>query len=84
MPKLSDFREEFLAEFFAQQDSDELRWGDTWLHRTREGQEERVFERYRDYLDQFRYAGKPIPWMKVVGEAYIAWVRENHPELFPL
>ena len=31
-----------------------------------------------DYLAQFQNAGVPIPWMKVVGEALICWVRERN------
>jgi hypothetical protein len=25
-------------------------------------------------------AGVPIPWLKIIGEAHIAMVREDHPE----
>lgn len=57
--------------------SDQIRWGDTWMTRSKDGQEERVFARYTDYFDQFRNAGTPIPWLKVIGEALICWVREN-------
>ena len=66
-----------------QLESDEIEWGDTWLHRTKEGQEKRVQDDFQNYFDQFEYAGIPVPWLKVVGNAYIAWIREQHPELFP-
>jgi len=29
----------------------------------------------------FEQAGIPVPWLKVIGGAFICWVRENHPEL---
>lgn len=57
---------------------DSKRWGDTWKQRPREGQELRVQARYNDYFAQFQNAGTPIPWLKVAGEAFIAWVRENN------
>jgi hypothetical protein len=62
---------------------DEQRWGDTWLQRPKLGQEERVEKRFNDYFDQFYQAGVPVPWLKIIGNAYIAWIREQHPELFP-
>jgi len=68
---------EFMEAVKGQVDKDQERWGDTWKKRSRLGQEERAFERYRDYLDQFRNAGTPIPWLKIVGEALICWVREK-------
>jgi len=64
-----------------QLESDAQRWGNTWKKRPREGQEERTFARFRDYLDQYRNAGVPIPWLKIIGEAHICLVRELHPEL---
>lgn len=76
--------QDYLVETFnlvnAQLEKDQKRWGDTWKKRPREGQEERAFARLLDYFDQFRNAGVPIPWEKVIGEAHIAITRENHPE----
>lgn len=80
--KFLDFLPEFVDALTKQLENDQKRWGDTWLNRPRIGQEERIFARYRDYYDQFLYSDNPIPWLKVTGEAFIAWVRENHPELF--
>lgn len=76
-PFLIDYLPEFTVELQKQLVSDQNRWGDTWKGRPKEGQEERIFARYKDYLDQFRNAGTPIPWLKIVGEVLIAWVREN-------
>lgn len=77
---LVDFWHETSEAILDQLKDDQLRWGDTWKKRPREGQEERMFARFRDYYDQWKNAGTPIPWMKVIGEAHIAMVRENHPE----
>ena len=79
--RLTDFLDETTEALRFQLEIDQLRWGDTWRYRPQEGQEERAFARYQDYLDQFRNAGVPIPWLKVMGEALIALVRERHPEL---
>lgn len=78
--KLLDYFEEFMKAFFVSLEDDQKRWGDTWKGRSREGQEQRVYARYRDYYDQFANAGVPIPWLKVCGEAFICWVRENHSD----
>ena len=70
----------FVAALSVQLQNDEKRWGDTWRQRPREGQEERAFARFQDYLDQWKNAATPVPWLKVAGEALICWVRENYPE----
>ena len=81
-PKLWDFLPEFIEAFETQLKSDYERWGDTWLSRSIKGQEARVLGDVRDYYDKFFYGGEPMPWLKVIGNAYIAWVRTQHPELF--
>jgi hypothetical protein len=68
---------EIIKEFEEQLEDDEKRWGDTWKYREKKGQEERTYARYEDYIDQFRNAGVEIPWMKIVGGAFICWVREQ-------
>lgn len=78
--KLIEFLDETFARVKTQLEADETRWGDTWKHRPREGQENRIFMRFVDYFDQYTNAGTPIPWVKVIGEAHIAMVRETHPE----
>lgn len=78
-----DFVEEFVNAFIPQLKEDEKRWGDTFLHRTRKGQEERTIHNYQDKFDKFLHAGEPIPWLKIIGDAYICWVREQHPEIWP-
>jgi len=60
--------------------ADQKRWGDTWKRRPVENQEERVYQRFRDYYDQWKNTGTPIPWLKIIGECNIAMAREAHPE----
>lgn len=76
-PKLVEYIPEFTEALKAQIEADDKRWGDTWKTRPVEGQEDRAFARFQDYYDQFKNAGTPIPWLKIVGEALIAWVRER-------
>lgn len=82
-PVVTDFLDEFKDALFHQLISDHNRWGNTWLNRPKEGQELRTKARYEDYFDQFELGkpGIPVPWLKVVGEALICWIRDNHPEL---
>lgn len=62
-----------LAEQIAE---DQLRQGDYWKELPREGQERRIFEKFAEYWDGFLH-GQPIPWMKIIGLAMIALVREG-------
>jgi len=82
MTKPFDFISEFSNALEEQLKSDHERYGDTWLQRFPEGQEARIWERIQTYFDQFRNAGVAIPWLKIAGLALIAWVRENHSELW--
>ena len=77
---LLDFLPEFTNALETRLELDQNRWGDTWKMRPVEGQEERAFARFQDYLDQFRNAGTPMPWLKIAGECVIAFTRLNHPE----
>jgi len=82
MPKTWDYLQEFSDALKQQLEQDQKRWGDTWLQRIPEGQETRIEEHIKTYFDQYRNAQQPVPWMKIAGLALIAWVRENHPELW--
>ena len=83
---LLDFLPEFEDSLKEQLEKDQLRWGDTWKHRPVEENEEwqhqneRAYQRFIDYYDQWKYADTPIPWLKIAGECVIAYTRENHPE----
>lgn len=77
----SEFMTELQTALTEQLVEDTKRWGDTWRRRGLKGQEKRTMERYRDYYDRFKNAGVPMPWLKIIGGAYICWLREKHPEL---
>lgn len=81
--KLTDnkFIDEFIQELRTQLEKDDRRWGNTWRKRGLKGQEKRTMERYRDYYDMFKNNKIPLPWLKIIGGAYICWLRERHPEV---
>ncbi len=81
--KVIDFIPELIEKLTAQLISDEARWGNTWLKRTRLGQEDRTIKEFRDYFDQYENAGVPLPWLKIIGNAFICLIREWHPEFWP-
>lgn len=60
---------------------DEKHWSDTWKERgliyNGNDQETRWFQKMKEYFDQYREWGEPIPWTKIIGEAHIALVREK-------
>lgn len=60
---------------------DEIRYGSTWkergLHYNGKSQEERFIDKMNEYFDDYRNNNKPIPWVKIIGEAHIALVREK-------
>ena len=53
---LEDFVDESAKELVKQLASDHERWGNTWRYRPREGQEERGFATFDNYLDRFKHA----------------------------
>ncbi len=79
---LTDYLPEIMEDLKKQLESDQERWGDTWKHRPigdyqgRGDQVKRAFDRISDYYDQYRYNNIPMPWLKVMGEAVICYVRE--------
>jgi len=79
--ELIDLLPERMEQLKTQLESDYKRWGNTWKKRPEEGQEERIFDDLMDYFDQFVNADQPIPWLKVMGLAHIALVREQYPEM---
>ena len=77
MKPLPEYLPQFFEAFTAQIKADQERWGQTWARRPLEGQEDRIFARFHEYYRQWAEHGMPIPWLKIVGEAFIAWVRET-------
>lgn len=78
--RVIDYLPKFVSELRVQLRADEIRWGDEWLERPREGQEKRIFMRFADYYGNFLLRHEPIPWLKVAGNALIGWIREKFPE----
>lgn len=80
--KLWEVLPEFVKALEEQLKKDDERWGDTWLKRTRKGQEERTIKTFNDYFDKYTNAGHPINWLAITGNAFICWYREQHPEIW--
>lgn len=76
----------FFGAFYAQIENDEERWKDEWKKRPIEEtqayhhQNIRIMIRIGEYYTDWKENGTPIPWLKVCGNAFIAWVREQWPE----
>ena len=81
---LVDFVDGFCAALKEQLAEDAKRWGTTWLHRPRSGQEERTWFGMMNRYHKYQNVGTPINWLQVAGDALIAWLREQQPELSPL
>ena len=81
--KTWDFLKDFIEEFSEKLKQDDIRWGDTWLKRTRAGQEERTIKSFNDKFDKYLNGGQKIDWLSIIGDAFINWIREHHPEIWP-
>jgi len=87
---LVDFLPEFFEAFTEHITEAQERWGNEWLGRPIlanedwDGQNERIYQRFDDYWEYLEIGAiDDIPWLKVIGNAFIATVRLNHPEYFP-
>jgi hypothetical protein len=84
--KLLDYYLYFIRDLREQLEADEKRWGDEWKRHPIEGsvnwphQNDRVMKRIEQYYKDWKYNDVPIPWLKVCGNAFIAWVRERDPD----
>lgn len=78
--KLIDLIPDFMIALEEQLKSDEKRHGEKWKELPREGQEDRIFERFHQYFWHFKTKGDPIPWLKIAGLALIGWTREKYAE----
>lgn len=77
------YLDEWSEEVQLQLESDAERHGSEYLECPRSGQTERIMRRFNDYLQDWLKFGEPVPWLKVAGLAFIAWLREKHPQLSP-
>ena len=57
--KLWNVLPEFMKALEQQLIEDDAKWGNTWLKRTRKGQEERTISTFNNYFDKYLNAGKP-------------------------
>ena len=83
MARVIDCVPEIVQDLYEQLKSDEKRWGNAWLKKTKEGQEGRIFDDFFRYYQEWIIHKRPIPWLKIIGNSVIALIREKHPELFP-
>ncbi len=81
-----DFLDEFVdylrGDFTVKLEYDASRWGDTWLKRTRAGQEDRLVKSLNDRIDKFVNGGQPLDEESILGDLFINWIRRNHPEIW--
>ena len=94
--KLMDYYLEFALVLKTQLEHDQERWGDEWKRRpiervggiTDKGrhawdhQNERIIARINEYYKEWEDNGISIPWLKVAGLAFIAWVREQYSDTY--
>ena len=79
---LLDYLDDFYEALQNQLVEDQERWGDTWKHLGKDGQETRIFTRYGDYWNAYLEQNVSVPWLKIAGLAMIAWIRDNNPEIW--
>lgn len=81
--KLMGYFLPFMKALNDQLESDQIRWKDEWKKRPIEDNEKwphqntRVMTRIYTYYTDWLHNDIPIPWLKVCGNAFIAWVREE-------
>lgn len=86
--KLMDYFLDFVQALRLQLDDDQVRWGDEWKNRPIEPtekwnhQNQRNFNRIREYYMDWYANDIPIPWLKICGNCFIAWVRERNPDTY--
>jgi len=85
MTDLLKYLPEFIEDLESQLKADDKRWGKTWKKRDKEGQVERLKPWINDMCDRLEYGNlttteKQMEYLKLVGNAYINWVREKYPE----
>lgn len=78
---LLKYFDQFSGEFRQELTRGDERWGTEYLTRNRKGQSSRIMLRTTEYFLDFVENKNPMPWLSVVGNAYIAWLRNRHPEM---
>ena len=78
---VTDYLEDFCEALRDQLVEDEERWGDEWLKKSRADQSHRIFDRIQDYYEDYLEGYRDMPWLKIAGNALIAWIRDTYPEL---
>lgn len=81
MPRVIDYLPEFVEALKTDLLKGEDKYGDTWLERDRSNQVNRIFDTHESYYDNWLDRGGDFPWVSVAGNAMIAWIRDNYPEL---
>jgi hypothetical protein len=85
-----DFIDEFISylktDFTNRLKRDKERWGDTWLKRTRRGQENRLCNALRNRIDKYENAlegyQSVLDEEAILGDLLINWIRRHHPEIW--
>ena len=76
--KLWDLLPDFMIAIEAQLQEDEKKHGEKWKELPREGQEQRIYERFHSYYYNFVSKKIPIPWLKIAGLCLIGWTRDKY------
>lgn len=83
----------FVGALHLQLTHDQKRWGDEWKNRGYHGedlkdcQEYRIFARIQEYYNEWfatylHGETGDMPWLKIAGLAFIAWVRQMFPDTY--
>ena len=80
--RVLDYLEEFTKAIFDSLTEGEKKYGNEWLESDGDIGAPREMGAIDGEFALFMDTGEPIDWASVAGYAMIAWIRENHPELF--
>ena len=80
--KLWEFLPELQEAMTKKLQEDDKRWGDTWIKRTRKGQDDRMIASTNNRFDRYLNGQQQIDYLAIIGDAFINWLRENHPEMW--
>ena len=80
--RVVDFLEEFTKAIWDSLGRGEKTYGNAWLGSDKQATKYCSISNIRAKFEACLQKGEPINWAGVAGWAMIAWIRENHPELF--